>query len=249
MIPSVHGASDEAGRRLAAVDARRQQAPWRSLDPQRGHARPLVEVGHALLGPEPAVGADALVDGLATIADAMERAFPHNIFGDLDYLAASLWRDAHEAAEGLAPYLRRECGRVAALQTLFGRETAIRFRYVHDFVYGYDWAKWVAREPRTRASYGPFSPQFLAFMEHRGQELLELIADGRDRKYPPLPDGRPRNPFGFSREPEAEIRLHRVLAQEGLLPVETWRLDAQPVWDRPFAELRRQRAVALGLGQ
>jgi len=249
MIPSTQRASGEARRRLAAIDARRRQAPWRSLDPQRGHARPLVEVGHALLGPDPGPGADALIDGLATIADAMEQAFPHNIFGDLDFLAASLWHDAGGSPEGPASYLRRECGRVAALQTLFGRETAIRFRYVHDFVYGFDWAKWVARDPEARVEHGPFSPEFLASMEHRGHELLELIADGRDRKYPPLPDGRPRNPFGFSREPEAEIRLHRALAREGLLPVETWRLDAQPVWDRPFAQLRRQRAVALGLGQ
>ncbi|MCA9707587.1 MAG: aldo/keto reductase [Myxococcales bacterium] len=153
-----------------------------------------------------------------------------------------------ERAMRRVPFLRRQCEQIAALQDLFGQGTAIRFRYVHDFVYGFDWAKWVARDPAARASVGPFEPPFLAFMLERGHQLLQLIADGRDRKYPPLPDDRPRNPFGFSREPEAEIALHQSLAADGLLPVEAWRVDAQPRWDRPYAELRRQRALALGLG-
>ena len=94
---------------------------------------------------------------------------------------------------------------------------------------------------------GPFSPAFLAYMHARGHELLAVIARGHDRRYPPLPDARPRNAFGFSREPADELALHRLLAREGLVPVEAWRLDASPRWDRPFQELRREQAARLGL--
>lgn len=235
-------------RRLAAVDAARATHPWRSLCPDRTHASPLEAIGRALLLPhDDPEAAEALADALVAIEAAMRRAFPENLFGDLDLLAATLWQQARHAPGGAAAHLRQQGARVAALQDLFGQTTAIRFRYVHDFLYGFDWARWVAREPAARRDVGPYSSAFLATMEHRGHELLALIGDGRDPKYPPLPDGRPRNPFGFSREPAAEIALHRHLAREGLVPVEAWRLDATPRWDRPFSQLRQQHAERLGL--
>lgn len=238
----------EALQRLAVADAGRAGPAWLSLSPDRTHARPLEAIGRELLEPDVDPGAArALAEGLVAIETAMRRAFPHNIFGDLDHLAASLWRGALQAQEGAVAHLHAQCGRVAALQDLFGQTTAIRFRYVHDFIYGFDWAKWVAREPVARASVGPFAPEFLATMDRRGHELLALIASGRDPKYPPLPDDRPRNPFGFSREPPAEIALHRHLAREGLVPVQAWCLDGRPRWGLPFAQLRRQHAERLGL--
>lgn len=256
MSASVSGGSVAALDRLAAADARRDGSPWRSLDPARRDARSLHDVGRLVLtqAVDPARAVDpaapeVFAEGLIAIAEAMRQAFPHNIFGDLEFLAASLWRGAHRAPEGAVLFLRDQCRRVTTLQARFGCGTAIRFRYVHDFVYGFDWARWVDRDPDARSGIEPFAPEFLAFMDRRGQQLLELIAGGHDRKYPPLPDGQPRNPFGFSREPDAEIALHRHLAVEGLLPVEAWRVDTRPRWDRPFTELRRQRAVALGLGQ
>jgi hypothetical protein len=235
--------------RLAQADARFGEPPWRTLAPDRTHARPLLAIGRALLQatpePEASATADAFAEGLIDIAAAMRRAFPHNIFGDLDYLAASLWRGAVAAPEaGPVEYLREQCRRVAELQDLFGQATTIRFRYMHDFLYGFDWAKWVARDPATRARVGPLAPAFLESMRARGHEL---IASGRDLRYPPLPDERPRNAFGFSREPADELVLHRHLAREGLLPVEVWRIDASPRWDRPFQRLRREHAARLGL--
>lgn len=232
--------------RLAEADARFGE-PWRTLAPDRTHARPLLAIGRALLEGEASAAAEAFAEGLVGIVVAMRRAFPHNIFGDLDHLAASLWRGAAAAPVGPVAYLRKQCPRVAALQDLFGQATAIRFRYVHDFLYGFDWAKWVAGDPATRACVGPFAPELLAHMERRGHELLALIAAGGDRRYPPLPDERPRNAFGFSREPADELCLHRHLAREGLLPVEAWRIDASPRWDRPFQRLRREHAARLGL--
>jgi hypothetical protein len=246
---------------LAEVDARADAPAWLSLAPGRTHARSLHAIGGAVLepalerreawGPIPScqrpAALEAYADGLVAIALAMRDAFPHNVFGDLDHLAASLWHDALVAPEGPVSFLRRECGRVVALQHLFGRQTPIRFRYAHDFLYGFDWAKWVAADPGARAHVRPFSPLFLETMRARGHELLVVIAAGRDRRYPPLPDGRPRNAFGFSREPGDELALHRRLARAGLLPVEAWRTAAIPRWDRPFAQLRREHAAHLGL--
>ena len=65
------------------------------------------------------------------------------------------------------------------VQARYGARSAIRFRYVHDFIYGYDWARWVAREPETRTAIGPYDPVFLKRMRDRADELLELIADER----------------------------------------------------------------------
>ncbi len=188
---------------------------------------------------------DAIGVGLARVTDAIESAFPDNIFGDLDHLALSVAREA-EGAESPEAHAARAFETVVALMHLFGRETPIRFRYVHDFVYGYDWARWVRKDPATRRHVGPFDLAFLERMERRGRELLSLI-EADDAKYPTLPDDRPRNPFGFSREPADERRLFHDLAAHGLLPVEAWRLEAAPQWERAFKELRDERAQALGL--
>ena len=88
------------------------------------------------------------------------------------------------------------------VQARYGARSAIRFRYVHDFIYGYDWARWVAREPETRTAIGPYDPVFLQRMRHRADELLELIQTN-DKNYPQLEQNISRNPFGFSREPGA----------------------------------------------
>mgnify|MGYP003381377507 CR=1 FL=1 len=40
----------------------------------------------------------------------------------------------------------------------------------------------MAKAPRDRAAVGPFEPEFLAYLEHRAGELVELIA-ADDRKY------------------------------------------------------------------
>jgi hypothetical protein len=88
-------------------------------------------------------------------------------------------------------------------------------------------------------------------MQRRGHELLALIADD-DRKYPSLPDDEARNPFPFSREPAAEVRLHRELARRGAIPVPTWdagalSLDWSTRWREPYAERRVEVARELGL--
>jgi hypothetical protein len=122
----------------------------------------------------------------------------------------------------------------------------LAFRYVHDFTYGFDWAKWVMHEPAERRGVGPFDPTFLAYLRSRGEELVTLI-ELDDEKYPKLPDGRSRNPFGFSREPAHEALLFTDLAARGLLPIRAWDVESEPVAERPFADLRFDRARQLGV--
>jgi hypothetical protein len=233
----------------AAIDA---AAPERhTLAPDRARARALVAVVDAILRPsDPPELVDALAFGLAEIAEAQLDAFPNNLLWDFDYMAAAVLLEARGAGEAAsaATLAHDRCRQIAALQHLYGRETAIGFTYVHDFVYGYDWAKWIRRDPPPRRAHGPLSATFLEYMERRGHELLALIAEN-DRKYPTLPDERPRNPFPFSREPADELRLHRALARRGEIPVEAWRVDAAPEWNRSYAAIRAERARILGLSR
>jgi len=222
--------------------------PRASLAAGRDHARPPSAIGALLReGGVPPGLAAGVVASLEQIAVAMDEAFPDNIFGDLDHLG---WALATEAAGAKDPFahLDRATSTLVALQHLFGQGTAIRFRYVHDFIYGFDWAKWVREDPPQRAEVGPYDLVFLERMVRRGNELLDLIA-GDDRKYPQLHGPGARNPFGFSRDPADEERLHRDLAARALLPIEAYRLDAAPAWDTPFAELRVERARALGIAE
>lgn len=183
----------------------------------------------------------AFAQGLSEIVEAQVEQFPETIFWDMDFLAASLLRTPGGAA-GIEALARE----IVLLQKQYGRNSVICFRYVHDFSYGFDWAKWVASAPEARAHIGPFDPEFIHYLRRRGEELVTLIAED-DKKYPKLPDGRPRNPFGFSREPDDERRLTLELASQGLIPVSTWRVDARPRWDRPYAEIREALAREIGL--
>ncbi|MEZ4385310.1 MAG: hypothetical protein R3A79_28545 [Nannocystaceae bacterium] len=247
------GPSPDARAALAAADAAIDAAaPSRgTLAPGRARAHTLAAVVAAITTPsDPPPLVDALAFGLAEVAEAQRDAFPDNLLWDFDFMAASVLREARGAATtaAAARLAHDRCRQIAGLQHLYGRETAIAFTYVHDFVYGYDWAKWIRRDPPPRRAHGPYSAAFLAYMERRGHELLALIADN-DRKYPALADERPRNPFPFSREPADELTLHRALARRGEVPVEAWRVDAAPAWDRNFAALRAERARVLGLSR
>jgi hypothetical protein len=210
----------------------------------RSRARAPGELCELLLDEGDRGWADAFAVGLSALAKAQREAFPENIFGDLDYLAASVLRQGRESAS--TDLVEELFERLCALQAIYGEATAIRFRYVHDFTYGYDWAKWVRREPGQTGAVGPFDLEFLRYMQRRGDELLELIA-ADDTKYPTLRDRRHRNPFSFSREPKAERRLFPELATRGLIPVETWRADALPRCEKDFAALRVACASELGL--
>jgi hypothetical protein len=204
-----------------------------SLDPARASRTPLARLATC----------ETLVIGLGRIEAAIERHFPENLFADLDRVAVVL--DALRTREGDAAALAR-ADRIAEVHAVFGQETPLRFRYAHDFLYGFDWARRVARDPSTRSAVGPYDEAFLAYSMDRAAELCALVARN-DRKYGPLERGAHRNPFPFRRDLEAERTLHRALAADGAIPVRAWDPGGQPVWDRPFTALREAKAHALGL--
>lgn len=223
--------------RIAALDARIRSLGARTLAPDRPRATTLGELTSAA----PPSIRPALGEALCMVVDAQLEAFPENIFWDLDALASSVVAQALGSADPTT-YLHQSAEIIARLQALFGCRSQIRFRYAHDFVYGFDWAKWVSRDPQ-RARVGPYDRAFLEYTEQRGHELLALIDDD-DEKYPKLRDGSPRNPFGFSREPRDEARLFESLASQDLLPVRAWEAQPSPRWDRPFHALRERVATS-----
>lgn len=229
---------------VADADARIDAlGPRRSLCPNRATATPLVTLAAAAPGPLRA----CFERCLARIAFAQVEAFPENVFWDFDALSHSLLDQAAAESSDSAgeAVLERLGGEVASLQRLFGLGTAIRFRYVHDFSYGYDWSKWVRRD-EARAKHPPFGTVFIEYSLRRGHELLDLIA-ADDTKYPKLPDGKPRNPFGFSRNRSDEIRLFEHLAKEDLLPLRAWETHPEGCWDHDYRALRDAEAQKLGL--
>ncbi|HJK99236.1 MAG TPA: ferrochelatase [Polyangiaceae bacterium LLY-WYZ-14_1] len=238
-----------ATERLVAVDEVLSRGSRRTAAPGRDRATSLTQLVGELLNDEPGPEApvvEAFVDAVAAVARAILEHFPENVFWDLDLLVASIWRGA--ARDPVDPVGRIVAmrDRLVGLQALYGRATPIRFRYAHDFIYGYDWARWVRRDPAARRQIGPYDLAFLDRMARRGAELLTLI-ERDDTTYPTLRDAGHRNPYRFSREPPAEAQLFEDLAARDLLPVPAWDPECTPVWDRSFLDLREERARALGL--
>ena len=232
---------------LRALDAWLAQhvGPIESMRGPGARPTPLATLGETLI--EPALSrelATHLAAELRRTAEAIQRNFPENIFWDLDYLVATLVRTTRE--RGIEA-LTEQVDLIVALNDAYGTNTSIRFCYVHDFLYGYDWAKWVQRNPAIRKGVLPFDPCMLRALMERASELRTLIAVD-DPKYPKLSNLGPRNPFPFRRTPEAERSLHHALAARAEVPLEAWRADTQPYFGRPFAQLREEQAKRLGLG-
>lgn len=214
-----------------------------SLSPDRARAPTPRELAERVTaGGGDAARLRAFTQGLGDIVRALAGSFPENIFWDLDYPARCLWEAG--GPREMEAFARR----VVRLCHGFGVGSALRFRYAHDFFFGYDWARWVTREPASRASIRPFDAPFFEYLEVRREELLALVACD-DAKYSRLRGAEFRNPFGFSREPEEEVLLHQALAREDLIPVKAWRLDGEPRWHLPFADLRTETARRLGLSR
>ena len=183
---------------------------------------------------------------LADILQSILRNFPENIFWDFDCLVISMLRQALLAEKGADYFLKFFAEKIELLMDLFGNKSEIRFRYLHDFIYGFDWAKWVQKEPKARNLIEPFNPAFLDYLLSRGQEILQLICLG-DRQYHHLCENLYRNPFDFSREPKDEIRLFTYLAGQKLIPVAAWDWNVSPVWNKPFHQMRESLSLELHL--
>ncbi|MDB9445504.1 hypothetical protein [Anabaena sp. CS-542/02] len=188
----------------------------------------------------------ALGDTLKLIVYAQLQNFPENIFWDFDFMVSSMVRQALVADGGFMSFLESFGDKMVLLIELFGINKEIRFRYVHDFIYGFDWARWVQREPQTRSNSEPFSLVFLEELLSKGEKLIKHINYGQLTSYNLSHTGY-RNPFDFSREPEDEHLLLTSLAKANLIPVATWDWDTSPVWDKPFQEMRQQLALKLNI--
>ena len=237
-------AIDETITPLLEIEARIERTRFGalSLDPGRKTASSPTELVSAL--------ADSrqlphLASAASAVAEAQLRSFPENLFWDFDFYLASIHRDA-AAASGYASYLEEVTRITVGLMTLYGQQSVIRFRYVHDFMYGFDWARWVRRDPDARNGIEPFGIDFLRRTESRGRDILTLI-DTDDDWYPKLADGAARNPFPFSREPEEELSLYRMLAEKNCVPVRAWQVDAPADASRDYDDLREDVAASLGL--
>lgn len=215
-----------------------------TLDARRTEATALSELVACLAGAEqqPHLAAAA-----SAVAEAQLRSFPDNLLWDFDFYLGSIHARASES-DDYAVHLEKATAITVGLMRMYGQQSTIRFRYVHDFTYGFDWARWVRRDPERRAGVGPFSLEFLKQIETRGRDILTLI-ESDDTVYPKLTDAAPRNPFPFSREPDDELRLYRELAECGCVPVEAWRTDACPDAGRDFDALREEVARGLGLAR
>jgi hypothetical protein len=242
---TAHAINDE-NTPLAELEARIEQTPLGALtlDPSRSRARSLSEVVSSLADARQSAH---LAAAAASVAEAQLQSFPENLFWDFDFYLASIHRGASATSDYQA-YLAAVTGITVGLMELHGQQSAIRFRYVHDFMYGFDWARWVRREPANRESVEPFGLDFLRQTQSRGRDILTLI-EADDDWYPRLLDGDSRNPFPFSRDTADELPLYRLLAERGDVPVEAWDPDARPDAGRDFDALREDAAKSLGFSR
>jgi hypothetical protein len=239
-------AINETNTPLAEIDARIEQRPWGplTLDPSRSSATSLTDLVSQLADTQQS---PLLAAAASSVAEAQLQSFPENLFWDFDFYLASIHRYASTAPD-YAGCLENVTSITVGLMRAHGQQSTIRFRYVHDFMYGFDWARWVRRDPEARNDVEPFGLDFLRQTESRGRDIVTLI-EADDEWYPMLADGVARNPFPFSREPSDELPLYRLLAERGHVPVEAWRLDAEPNASRDYDELREDAAASLGLSR
>lgn len=185
-----------------------------------------------------------LFNTLEKIIHAQLHNFPENIFWDFDFIIYSMFEQAVSAKEGAIKFLEVFGNKVVELMYMFGCEREIRFRYVHDFTYGFDWARWVQKDPVNRANIQPFSLAFLDCLHNKGKELLHRISID-DERYHHISTCSYRNPFRFSRDPKDEYKLLTYLAEYQLIPVAAWNWNATTIWDKPFDQLREQVSLTL----
>ncbi|MCJ8280468.1 MAG: hypothetical protein MJK14_11335 [Rivularia sp. ALOHA_DT_140] len=184
-------------------------------------------------------------DNLHKILNALLHNFPENIFWDFDFIVSCMLSQAL-SADTIVKTLEEFTNKIVLLMNMFGKESEIRFRYVHDFMYGFDWARWVKKKPNQRDNSQPFCLHFLDDLLCKGEEILQRIKKD-DAKYPQISEKRYRNPFCFSREPEDERRLLTYLAACECIPVAAWEWNAVGIWDKPFYQIREDASQKLNI--
>ncbi|BAZ30946.1 hypothetical protein NIES4074_34140 [Cylindrospermum sp. NIES-4074] len=190
----------------------------------------------------------AIQKTLESIVYAQMQNFPENLFWDFDFMVSNMLKQALLKEHSAVEFLESFGEKMVLLTQMFGINTDIHFRYVHDFIYGFEWARWVQKDPQNRADIAPFDLIFLDYLLNKGKELLQRISLNEVTYYK-LSDTGYRNPFTFSREPEDERLLLTSLAKEQLIPVAAWNWNAQPVWNKPFQQMREELSLKLNIRQ
>lgn len=166
--------------------------------------------------------------------------FPENIFWDLDYMIAYAVRESQKFKE---PELFWEAytQKLNHLLAVFGCHGEIRFRYLHDFTYGFDWARWVRKDLPSRKNVQPFEMAFFDRTISRGEELLELIRQN-DSRYHRLQTSSYRNPFSFSRDILEEKEMMCWLSNNNGLPIAQWNANGPINFEKDFDLIRKWRS-------
>lgn len=218
-----------------------------SLNPQKKFITSFAELGNLITEETTEIQLiNTIKNTLEGIINAQIQNFPGNIFWDFDFMVSSMLRQALTSDIGAIAFVESFGKKMVLLTNLFGINQEIHFRYVHDFMYGFDWARWVQKDPHNRAQIEPFSLFYLDYLLAKGKELLQRISLGQSASYKLCATGF-RNPFNFSREPEDESRLLTHLAKTQFIPVPAWNWNASPVWNKPFEEIRQQVALKLNI--
>nr|MCU0824608.1 hypothetical protein [Leptospira sp.] len=186
-------------------------------------------------------------DFLISIVESIQFNFPHNIFFDIDYLSFEVINQCKSTNTDFLEQLDLKRKKLISIFELFGKDSKIKFRYIHDFIYGFDWLKWMLEKRNPMENQSPYGNDFLNYISSRGAELVLLI-DQNDVKYPDLMEEY-RNPFLFSRTPIEEEKLHRVLQETDSLPISSWDIFAIPKFDKNYSSIRTQTAHSLGIAQ
>jgi hypothetical protein len=216
-----------------------------SLNPNKNIITSFRDIGHIITEKTDNIQLiRCIASSLETILKAQIDNFPENLFWDFDLIVFSLLEQSLSAKEGGIRFLESFTNKLVELMKMFGCKSEIRFRYVHDFTYGFDWARWVKKDPVNRANIHPFSPFFLDYLLSKGKELLQRISMD-DAHYHHISTCSYRNPFRFSRDPKDEYRLLTYLAGYDLIPVSTWNRNTNVMWDKPFDQLREQVSLKL----
>lgn len=188
-----------------------------------------------------------IIDSLSILVKEEINHFPCNIFWDKDYfIRYFLSKISSISQQEQVSFITDYVQIYSSLLKLFGKSSSIRFQYLHDFSYGFDWAKWVRNDSEKRNGVLPFSRIFLQRMFQRGKELETLIQKN-DELYPRLNDKEFRNPFQFHRSIEYESLLLRQLADKELIPIVAWEQNGSVDWRKNYSKLRDIEAKNSGL--
>lgn len=206
-----------------------------SLDPFRIKASTPSVIGFVLTQGLSKQETFFLEDQMTQIVLSQHDNFPENIFWDLEALFS------HLCSLNSSKEQKEFTANILDLHEKYGEKNSINFAYVHDFVYGFDWYRWVKKDFAKRKKVKPFDLVFLDYLEKRSLELYELIRNN-DAKYPSLKSGVKRNPFGFNRSFREEIRLHLKMAELDFIPWKAWLFKPMiddSLWEKDMTEERK----------